>query len=130
MFSAFTFTYTQNLATPAGSLQDSGLVYTGDTCHAGRWVVNAYGGGANAIVEAFPATGFQAAVLIATVPCVVTLTGATVINGVTIGTVTLAANVEYLITSLTGAVTAISVGANTTGAGSAGLVNFSVLYNS
>ena len=130
MFSAFTFTYTQTLQTPAGSLQDSGQVFTGDTCHAGRWVVNANGGGANAIVEAFPATGFQAAVLIADVPCVVTLTGATAINGVATADVTLAANVEQVVTALTGAVTAISVGANTTWAGPAGLVNLAVLYNS
>ena len=129
MFSAFKFTYTQTLATPAGSLQDSGQEFTGDTCHAGRWVVNANGGGANAITEAFPATGFKAAVLLANVPCVVTLTGVTVINGVTIGTVTLAANVEVLITAVTGDCTAISVGANTTGSGAAGLVNLSVLYD-
>ena len=126
----FTHIYTQTVSAPEGILQDDGQAYTGDTVVGGYWTVNANGGGANAITLAFPATGFQSMLLFSTVPCVVTLTGVTVINGVTIGTVTLAANTLVHVTSITGACTAISIGANTTGAGPAGKLSCSVLYNS
>lgn len=132
MFAIPTLTHYQSLQTPAGSLNDSGKIFTasaveGGNCHLIVRQVHATGGGANAVVEAFPATGFQAAVLLADVPVVITLTGATVINGVTIGTVTLEANVEFLISSITGAVTAISVAASSGAV--AGWVNIVVLYN-
>jgi hypothetical protein len=128
---AYSQTYIQTVSTPTGQCQDSGIVTTGDTIvsAAPSTVVAANGGSANAITAAFPATGFQSMYLKATVPCVVTLTGVTVINGVTIGTVTLAANVMTRISSITGACTAISVGANTDASGPAGTIEFQALYN-
>ena len=125
-------TYQQALTTPTGQLTDTGVAYTGDTHIAVAGVVNANGGGANAVAIAFPATsgGLQSVGLLATVPCVVTLTGATVIDGVSTSTVTLTANVIRLITAITGAVTAVSVGANTDSSGAAGTIQISALYNS
>lgn len=125
-------TYQQALTTPTGQLTDTGVSYTGDTHTAVAGVVNANGGGANAVAIAFPATsgGLQSVGLLATVPCVVTLTGATEIDGVTTSTVTLTANVIRLITAITGAVTAVSVGANTDSAGEAGTIQISALFNS
>lgn len=128
-FAPFKHTYTQTLAAPEGTLQDAGQVSTGDTCHGGLWTVPANGQSANAITEAFPATGFQSLLLFSTVPCVVTLTGVTAIDGVNTSAVTLAANTLRLVRAITGACTAISIGANTDADGPAGELSFSVLYN-
>jgi len=128
---AYTQTYMQVVTVPTGQIIDPGIVTTGDTIIslAPSTVVNANGGGANAIVAAFPATGFQSMVLLATVPCVVTFTGVTVIDGVSTSDVTLTANVVRRVAAITTACTAISVGANTTGAGAAGTIQISILYN-
>jgi hypothetical protein len=125
----FSHVYTQTAATPEGTLQDGGVTTSGDTIIGGYWTINATGGGANAIVCAFPATGFQSAVLYASVPVVVTLTGVTIINGVTTSDVTLTAAAPFLIiTAITGACTAISIAASS--GASAGKLSFSVVYNS
>ncbi len=110
-------------------MQDTGVTYTGDTIANGDWVVNANGGGANAIEVAFTAANFKSLFMLSDVPCVVTLTGATAINGITIGTVTLAAGVAAHVSAITGDVTAISIGANTTGSGPAGVIEVSLLRN-
>jgi hypothetical protein len=128
---SYLHTFMQSVSTPEASFSDTiGSVATGDTTLAVDGVVNANGGGANALTIAFPATGFQSLALWSTVPCVVTLTGVTVIDGITIGTVTLAAGVLRRVSSITGACTAASVGANTDAAGVAGTINMSVIYNS
>jgi hypothetical protein len=127
---AFTHVYSQSLVTPEGVLNDAGETATGDTSTSVATTVALNGGGANAVAIAFTAAGFQSMGLLSTVPCVVTLTGATVIDGVTIGTVTLVANVMRHVSSITGDVTAISVGANTDSEGAAGTIQISVLFNS
>lgn len=124
---------TKTLTTPEGTIADSGLTYTGDASWAldpELGVVNANGGGANAIAFAFPADGFESMGLKATVPCVVTFTGATAIDGVAVSTVTLTANVMRHVAAITGDVTAISIGANTDGSGPAGTIGIWILYNS
>jgi hypothetical protein len=128
---AFTQNYIQVCNLSTGQVQDSGVLTTGDTILAAApsTVVPANGDGPNAIVAAFPATGFQSMILLATVPCVVTLTGVTVIDGASVSTVTLVAGVIHRIAAITGACTAISVGANTTTSGAAGTLQFEVLYN-
>ncbi len=123
-------TFTQIAATPVGQVFDTGIVTTADSTTAISTTVAANGGSANAVAVAFTAAGFQSMILLSTVPCVVTLTGATVIDGVTIGTVTLAANVMRRVSAITGDVTAISVGANTAGSGLAGTILINVLFNS
>ena len=127
---AYTHIFTQYASTPEGPLQDSGETQTGDTTTSVATTVSLNGGAANAVSIAFTAAGLQSLLLLSTVPCVVTLTGATVIDGITIGTVTLAANVMRQVTSITGDVTDISVGANTDGAGAAGTITIAALFNS
>ena len=127
---AYTHQVSTRAETPEGVVQDTATTYTGDTTTAVATTVDANGGSANAVAIAFLAAGLQHMLLLATVPCVVTLTGCTVINGVTASTVTLAANVMTRVTSVTGNCTAISVGANTTGAGAAGTITIAVLHNS
>lgn len=128
----FTMTYQQALATPESQWADTGVAYSGDTVQSVDGVVNANGGGANSVAIAFPATagGLQCLGLLASVPCVVTLTGATVIDGVSTSAVTLAAGVIRLVTAITGAVTSVSVGANTDSSGPAGTIKISALFNS
>lgn len=111
------------------TIQDSGVTYTGDTVENSDLVVNANGGAANAIESAFTAANFKSAFLVSTVPCVVTFTGSTAIDGITTSTVTLAANVGRHIAAFTGDVTAISIGANTDSSGPAGTLKFSLLHN-
>ena len=121
----------QILTTPEGQWNDGGTTYTGDTTTAVTTTVAANGGGANAVSIAFPAgAAFQSMGLLATVPCVVTLTGATVIDGASASTVTLAAGVIRHVSAITGNVTAVSVGANTDGGGLAGTIQIAVLFNS
>jgi len=127
---AYTHTYAQSLVTPEEQIADSGASYTGDTVTAIDTTVSANGGGANAVAVAFTAAGFQSMGLLATVPCVVTLTGATVIDGASTSTVTLVANTLRHVTAITGNVTAISVGANTDSSGAAGTIKINVLFNS
>jgi len=128
---AYTQTLLQVATVPTGQFSDTGITTTGDTLLslAPSTVVPANGAGANAVVGAFPATGFQSMVLLATVPCVITFTGVTVIDGVSTSDVTLVANVIHRVAAITGACTAISIGANTTGAGPAGTIQGSILYN-
>ena len=111
------------------TIQDTGATYSGDTVTNSDLVIPANGAGANAIEIAFTAANFKSLVLKATVPCVVSLTGATVINGITIGTVTLVANAIAHVVAITGNVTAISIGANTTTSGAAGVLELSLLRN-
>lgn len=129
MFSTFKHVYTQAAATPEGTVQDTGQQLTGDTVIGGNWVVNANGGGANTITINFPATGFQCMELLATVPCVVTFTTMTVGGG---STVTLEAGVlrHIAASEISGACAGLSIGANTTSSGAAGVINACVLYNS
>lgn len=103
---------------------------TGDTVTEVSTTVAANGGGANAVAIAFTAAGLQSVFFQSTVPCVVTLTGVTVINGITIGTVTLVADVIYKVSSVTGDCSAMSVGANTTTDGAAGTIKISAVFNS
>jgi hypothetical protein len=127
---AYTHSFSQSCNTPEASYTDSvASAATGDTSIGLTQVVNAYGGGANAIVVAFPATTFQSMVLWSTVPCVVTFTGPTVIDSVSTSAVTLVANVLRRVQSITGACTAASVGANTDAAGVAGVLTIGILYN-
>jgi hypothetical protein len=126
----FTHTLTQSLQTPSGALTDSGDAYTADTITEVDATVAAYGGGANAVSIAFTAAGFQSMGLLSDVPCVITFTGATAIDGVSTSTVTLAAGVLRHVAAVTGNVTAVSVGANTAVDGLAGTANINVLFNS
>ncbi len=127
----FTHIYSQTLQTPEGSFNDAGTTYSGRAVQGVEEDVNANGGGANALAVAFGGgAAFKSMALLATVPCVVTLTGATVIDGVTIGTVTLVANVMRHVAAITGDVTAVSVGANTDSLGAAGTIRISVLFDS
>lgn len=124
---------TTNLTTPEGTIIDAGITYTGDTSWAldpASGVVNANGGGANAVAFAFTAAGLQSLALKATVPCVVTLTGTSAIDGVAGSTITLVANQMRHVAAVTGDCTAISIGANTTSEGLAGTIGIWVLYNS
>jgi hypothetical protein len=128
---SYTHTFTQSVSTPEASFSDTaGSVATGDTVLSVDGVVNAYGGAANVLTIAFPATGFQSMVLWATVPCVVTFTGPTVIDSVSTSAITLAAGVLRRVSGITGACTAASVGVNTDVDGVAGTINISVIYNS
>lgn len=127
---AYTHVFIQVATTPEGQLNDTGATYTGDTTTSVATTVSANGGAANAVAIAFTAAGLQSLILLSTVPCVVTLTGATVIDGVSSSTVTLAANVMRQVTAITGDVSAISVGANTTGSGAAGTITIAALFNS
>lgn len=126
----YTHVKTQSIQTPEGLLQDTGATLSGDTTTSVQTTVDANGGGANAVSIAFTDAGFQSLALLSTVPCVVTLTGATVIDGITIGTVTLVANVIRHVTDITGNVTAVSVGANTDSLGEAGTITIAALFNS
>ena len=132
---AYTQTYMQVATVATGQIIDPGIVTIGDTIVslAPSTVVPANGAAANDVVAAFPATGFQSMILLATVPCVVTFSGVSQFDGVagtpTADDVTLVANVTRRIAAITGACTAISIGANTTGAGAAGTIQISVLYN-
>ena len=127
----FTHTLTQVLGTPEGAINDTGAVASGDTSTAVDTTVDSHAGGAaNAVSVDFTAAGLQSLGLLASVPCIVTLTGATVIDGVTTSTVTLQAGVLRRVTAITGNVTGLSVGANTDLAGAAGTINIRALYNS
>lgn len=121
---------TQRVVTPTGTIEDSGNTTTGDTVTSVATTVAANGGSANAVSIAFTAAGLQSIALLSTVPCVVTLTGASAIDGASGSTVTLAANILRYVAAVTGDVTAVSVGANTTGSGAAGTIQISVLFNS
>lgn len=128
---AYTHTLTQVASLSSGEQwSDSGTVTTGDTITNVNTTVAANGGSANAVAIAFTAAGLQSIILLADVPCVVTLTGATVIDGVTTSTVTLVANQIRKVSAITGNVTAVSVGANTDSSGAAGTINISALFNS
>ena len=128
---AFTQVFRQSLITPEDQWSDDvGLTTTGDTITSVNGVVNANGGGANAISIAWPAAGFQSLGLVATVPCVVTFTTSVLIDGVAATTITLAADVIRRVGAMTGDITAVSVGANTTASGAAGTIKISVLFNS
>ncbi len=126
---AYTHTFYQVASTPEGQISDSGLATTGDTTTSVSTTVDANGGAANAVTIAFTSAGLQDIILLATVPCVVTFTGATVIDGVSASTVTLVANVTRRVSAVTGNVTAVSIGANTAGAGLAGTITIAVLHN-
>lgn len=119
---------------PEDTLQDLGATLTGDTAVAvgdstTPFVVAANGGAANVASVAVAAAALVSLVFLADVPCVVTLTGATVIDGITTSTVTLTAGVIRQVTVITGSITSMSVGANTTGAGPAGTIKIRLLYN-
>lgn len=126
----FTHVYTQTVQTPEETLSDVGVTTTGETTTAYNGTVSAYGGSAITPDIAFIAANFKSMILLATVPCVVTLTTATVIDGVTTGTITLQANVMRRVSTITGNVTAMSVSANTTVDGAAGTIKISVIYDS
>lgn len=127
---AYTHSFSASCSTPEVSLSDSAAsVATGDTSIGITQVVAANGGGANSIVTAFPATTFQSMVLQSTVPCVVTFSGTTQLDGVAATTVTLAAGILRRIQAITGACTGLSVGANTDSAGEAGALTIGILYN-
>jgi hypothetical protein len=126
----YSLTLTQAIMTPQGLWNDSGKTYSADSVTAVETTVDANGGSANAVAIDFTAASFQVLALLSDVPCVVTLTGATAINGVSGSTVTLAANVAQVVTALAGNVTAVSVGANTTASGPAGTIKACVLFNS
>lgn len=130
MANSFTHLFTQRCVLPTGTLEDSGATTTADSETGVSTTVSANGGAANAVAIAFTSAGFQSMVLLATVNCVVTFTGATAIDGAAGSTVTLTANVMRRVTAVTGDVTAVSVGANTTGSGPAGTIQISVLFNS
>ena len=128
---AFTQVFRQSLITPEEQWSDdTGITTTGDTITSVNGVVNANGGGANALAIAWPAAGFQSLGLVATVPCVVTFTTSVLIDGVSATTITLVANVIKRVGAMTGDITAVSVGANTDVAGLAGTIKISVLFNS
>jgi hypothetical protein len=128
---AYTHVKATSVVTPEYTFTENGTTYTGDTSTAVSTTVDSYSGGAaNAVAIAFTSAGFQSMTLQATVPCVVTFTGATVIDGVSISTVTLTADTIRHVAAITGNVTAVSVGANTTPAGAAGTININVLFNS
>lgn len=128
---AYTHVKATSVICPELTYTETGTTYTGDTSTAVSTTVDSYAGGApNAVGVAFTAAGFQSMVLQSTVPCVVTLTGATVIDGVSTSTVTLTANVIRHVAAITGDVTAVSVGANTDNGGAAGTININVLFNS
>lgn len=127
---AYTHIFTQRAVTPEGVIEDAGATATADSTTSVATTVALNGGGANAVAIAFTATGLQSLVLLSTVPCVVTLTGATVIDGIAVGTVTLTANTLRRVSAITGDVTAISIGANTAGGGAAGTITIAALFNS
>lgn len=128
---AYTHVKATSVITPEHTFTETGTTYTGDTSTAVSTTVDSYAGGAaNAVAIAFTAAGFQSMTLQATVPCIVTFTGATVIDGVSASTVTLTANTIRHVAAVTGDVTAVSVGANTEAAGAAGTININVLFNS
>jgi len=128
---AFEHKYTATVSTPTETWSDGSSSDTsGDTITEVATTVAANGGEANAVAIAFTAAGLQSLFFQATVPCVVTLTGVTVINGVSASTVTLAADVIYKVSSVTGDCSAMSVGANTTTDGAAGTIKISALFNS
>ena len=127
---AFTHILNQVVVIPEGTITDAGTTYTGDTSWFLDGIVNANGGGANGILMAFPAAGLQSIGLLSTVPCVVTLTGAGKIDGVTGETVTLVANRLRHVSTVDTNCTAISIGANTDSAGLAGTIKIAILYNS
>jgi hypothetical protein len=125
------------LTSPEGTMQDlaAGSVKTGDTSVAvgddiTPCVVSANGGADNVVDVAIDAASIKSLVFLADVPCVATLTGATVIDGITAGTVTLEAGVMRQVLAITGDMTSLSVGPNTTSAGAAGTIKIRALYNS
>lgn len=126
------FKYTQIVRTDADTIEDSQTELTGDTLIADGndavpVVVAANGGSANVRSIEVAAAQLVAMSFLSTVACVVTLTGATVIDGITIGTVTLVANKMRVVTAITGDITSMSVGANTVGSGPAGTIKIRVL---
>jgi hypothetical protein len=130
LLGVFTHVFTQTAQTPEETLSDGGVTTTGETTTAYNGTVSAYGGSAITPDIAFIAANFKSMILLSTVPCVVTLTTATAIDGVSIGTITLVANVIRRVSAITGNVTAVSVSANTTVDGAAGTIKISVIYDS
>lgn len=127
---SFSIVRTQIIQTPEEAWTDGGEIYTADSVTAVNTTVDANGGSANAVAIDFTAASFVALALLATVPCVVTLTGATAIDGASTSTITLEANVARLVTAISGNVSAVSVGANTESSGAAGTIKTCLLFNS
>lgn len=124
-----THVVTKSLMVRGEMWNDTGGTRTGDTEIGTESVVNAYGGGANGLVFEFPATGFQSLCILSTVPCVVTFSSVSTIDGVAGETVTLAAGAMRQVLAIGAACTAVSVGANTDVDGLAGTIKISALYN-
>ena len=131
---AYTHTFTQHVTTPQGVISDAGAVATADTTVSVSGTVPANGEAADDVDIAFTAAGLESLVLLSTVPCVVTLTGVTEFDGAagtpTADDVTLVANVIRHVSAITGDCSAISVGANTDGAGAAGTIIIAAIFNS
>lgn len=117
------YTHTQAVETPQGTMQDSGTEYTGSAqLVIDQEVVPANGQSPNILTAAIPTAGLQCIFLLATVPCTVTLTGSD-------SAPVLVANQLTRITALNADVTGISVGANSTSSGPAGMVSLRALYD-
>lgn len=125
---AYTHKIITTAQTPEGNLSDAGVTYTGTTTQSVIVTVDAVGGSVKAVNIDFTAALLKSIVMLSTVPVVVTLTGVTVIDGVTAGTVSLLANEMRTIKTVTGSCTGMSVAASS--GADAGTITISVLSDS
>lgn len=121
---AYTHKLSSSLQTPGGVLSPTlQSEFSGDEIWQASEAVNAYGGGSTTLTFAFSGANLKSLGLLSTVPCVVSFTGGTP------SSTTLVANTLTHITTMTGSVTAIVIGANTDAAGEAGTIEVALLYN-
>lgn len=117
------YIYTQSVQTPEGALNDDGTTYVGTAAVViENEDVPANGDPANVLAAHIPTAGLKCIFLLATVPCVVTLTGSDSAPALVAGQLT-------RLTALNANVTGISVGANTVGDGPAGVITIRALYD-
>ena len=123
------------LRTPEDTIEDAAVELSGTAelvigSDAQTIPVKSYAGGTSTDCYA-NMTGaiFKSMVFLATVNCVITFTGVTVIDGITTTTVALVANVMRQVLTMTGTLTKITVGPNTTNGGAEGTIKIRVLYD-
>lgn len=125
---AYTHELTTLLKAPAGNLSAvSPTTYTGDQTWGADEEVAAYGGSTLTLEKGFSGAQVVSCGILATVNCRITFTGATAVNGAAQAYIDVTANVLTHFTSMTGTVTDVRVGPNTTAAGAAGTVKIALL---
>jgi hypothetical protein len=122
------------LRTPEDTIEDAATTLTANSelvvgNDAQPFPVSSYSGNtSNDINVNMSGAVIASMVFLSTVPCVITFTGITAIDGVTATTLTLAANVMRQVLAVTGTLTKIRVGPNTDNGGAEGAIKIRLLY--